>query len=333
MTRHLDGDPIFFMEYDIWIPDTNEKAVKGAVLRPGGDEQYIQSQLHRYEVKNRVKAAAAAATAETARLREFENEIAGVNRKLRWIGPSLAVKTVEAGARVRWFHVAGATMLALVALGAVVVSNVVLSTYVLSSSSDWFANNHLAATLYASMPFLGALAVKIFEQRLRSDQARQWYGRIFYAVGITSLCIWIAATAVAFAPEIKESTILLPASYEVTGALSTLIVATTIVCDVTFGFLVLSGAGQLLSVRRSMRTVSNPSHGSLLKRKARLEAKVEECRRNLCVVEDYLARAAAGRALTRELAEFDLNRVRELWVQAQSMAIASAIGCFLNPEG
>src|SRR5947209_2166390 len=134
MINHLVGDRISVSELgDIHIPETNEKAARGAVLQPGGDELYIEAQQHRFEAKNHVKAAAAALSAETERLRDHENGLASVNRELRWTSPSLKLRAIDPRARVRWFHVAGATLLALVALGAVVVSNVVLSNYVLNS--------------------------------------------------------------------------------------------------------------------------------------------------------------------------------------------------------
>jgi hypothetical protein len=314
---------------EVLSPPHNEYDARQAVLGPDGGESHIRARDCQFIMLNRVEAAAHAAASAVSQAPRLERELRAVERKLSWTAPTV----LRASTRIRrsWFNLLLALLVfAFGALG-MVVSNLVLSEYALRSSSGLFQANRVGAVLFATLPCLGAVALKVFELRLVSANARWLYGAVIFALGITSLGVWLAAAALIFAPETTASAALLSqgASDRWIGII---LVLTTIVCDVTLGATLLSGVGHLLSERQNSEAIPNPNYAALVKRRRQLEDLVAQLNRKRAMAEDYLSRAAAGRELTRLEAEHEVERARELWMQVQYAALAFAIAIFLSAK-
>lgn len=332
MINRLTIDPEARSEWGvIHLPDSDERGARSAQVEPGGDAKYLEAQAHKFDARNSIHAASAAAVVERKRSGNLNRQLRRTKRRLARTRGTLTTAKLDRKARVRWYHVAAAIVLATIALLGATVSNVVLSEYVLKSASDLFANNPTGAGLFATLPFMGAVALKVFERGLISDASQRRYAAIFFIIGILCLCVWIGAAAIAFAPEISASNAWLSSS-GTNNTISIVLVMTTIICDVTLGFVILSGAEQLLSGRRIVTTLDNPRHAHLISEKGRLETALDESSRRQRDAEDYLVRAEAGRVATREQSEQDLARARELWIQVQTAALSFAIGQFVNPN-
>jgi len=313
----------------IFIPSRSARDARASLLGPDGGESYLIAQDRKFSLLNHVEAAGHAVSYATAEATRLERQLQRIERNLAWT-PAMILTPLQTPKLSRASLALALVFAAFGALG-MIVSNVVLSEYVLRSANDLFANNVTGAVLFATLPCLGAVAAKAFEQRLVSADARRYFSMALFAVGMTSLAIWLPAAAMTFAPDVTGSLALL-AHGRNDNLVNMVLVLTTIVCDVTLGASILSGVGHLLASARNSKATANPNYRGYCAEKIRLEALIAKCVRRRAVAEDYLSRAAAGRELTRREAEHDLNRARELWTQAQTAALAFAIAVFLSVE-
>jgi predicted transcriptional regulator len=312
---------------DIRIPPRSAADARAAVLNPEGCAGYLAGQEHRFLLLNPVEAALAMASDAKAEAARLGRAVENVGRKLAWTPATIAGPRQPS--KIGWRALALGLGLSGVGGTGMVVSNLVLSNYVLASAaSDLFAGNPLHATLFATLPCLGAVALKVFEQQILGANARWLFGAIAFAVGILSLAVWLAASAMAFAPDMAGV-----AGFLTEGrggnAVGMALLLSTVLCDIALGFTILSGIAALLSPGTS-EAIANPAHAALRQEQLRLERSIARCRRQHATAQDYLARAEAGRALTRHEAEHDLDRARELWVQAKGAVHASAAAHFLS---
>jgi hypothetical protein len=315
---------------DIVVPPRNENGARAAVLGADGGESYVIAQDRKFAVLNHIEAAIQVTAAASTQIAALERAVRTLDRKVLWISPTVTKSTPRA--HLSWLNLLLAVLLSGAGVLGMVVSNVVLSEYALrSASSDLFSNNRPAAILFATLPCLGAVALKVFEARLVSANARWFYGAAVFTVGMVSLVVWLVASAILFSPETAASATLLiqPANDRWIGVV---LVLSTIISDVTLGATLLSGVRHLLSVKSNSEAVANPHYAALLRRKRHLEESLRRLQRQRAAAEDYLSRAAAGRELTRLEAEHELERARELWTQVQSAALAFAIAVFLSAE-
>jgi hypothetical protein len=320
-----DVSPLEFFE--VRIPPRSECDARAALLGPDGGESHLIAQDRKFALLNHVETALQAASSAAATATRLERELHTVERKLVWTAAT--IMKPSPGADLNRFHLALALLLSAAAAIGMIVSNVVLSEYVLRSASDLFANNRSGAILFATLPCLGAVALKVFEQRLVSPNARWFYGAAVFSVGMASLVVWLGAAAIVFAPDMAGSLAQLTQgpSDRLVGIV---LLLTTVVCDVTLGATLLSGVAHQLSEKKNSEAIPNPDYAALFEEKLRLEGLIAQARRNRAEADDYLSRAAAGREVTRREAEHDLNRARELWTQAQTAALAFAIAIFLS---
>jgi hypothetical protein len=325
--KHTANDVNMPEFLEVHIPPRNEYGACAALLGPDRGESHLIAQDRRFTLKNHVEAALQAASSAAAAAARLERELHTVERKLAWTAATITRPSPEA--HLSWLNLALALLLSAAGAVGMIVSNVVLSQYALQSASDVFANNPTGAVLFATLPCLGAVTLKVFEQRLVSPNARWLYGAAVFAISMASLAVWLAAAAIVFAPNTAGSLALLSQGPS-DRLIGIVLLVTTIVCDVTLGATLLSGVGHLLSERQNSEAIPNPSHAALLKEKLRLEGLIAQLQRRRAKAEDYLSRAAAGREVTRREAEHDLDRARELWTQAQTAALAFAIAMFLS---
>ena len=311
---------------EIKRPPRRDSEVRAALLGPSNGESYLTSQDSGFSLLNRIEMAAHAASKAVADAAKLERERHALERKLAWT-PATVMRPIRGAQLTRLNLVLVLLLSAAGALG-MIVSNVVLTGYALQSS-DLFSNNRIGAALFATLPSFGAIAAKCFEQRLVSPDARWFYGVAVFALGMTSLVVWLVAAAITFAPDTGGSIALLTQGRN-DGLVNIILLVTTIVCDVTLGASILSGVGHLLSTKQNSESLPNPSYGALLEEKLRLERAITECQRRHAEAQDYLSRAAAGRELTRQEALHDLGRARELWTQVQAAALAFATAIFLS---
>jgi hypothetical protein len=311
---------------DIRLPPRSAADARAAVLSPEGCAGYLAGQDQRFLLLNSVETALAKASDATAEAARLGRAVDTVRRKLAWTAETIAGP--RKAAKIGWRDFVLGLGLSAVGGTGMAVANLVLSNYVVASAaSDLFAGNPLHATLFATLPCLGAVALKVFEQQITGANARWLFGVIAFAVGILSLAVWLAASALAFAPDMAGGAAFLT---EGRGAntVGMALLLSTVLCDIALGFTILSGIVALLSPGTS--EVVNPAHAALRHEKLRLERSIARCRRQHATAQDYLARAEAGRALTRHEAEHDLDRARELWVQAKGAVHASAAAHFLS---
>lgn len=312
--------------HDVIIPPRNEYDARAALLGPDGGESYIIAQDRRFAILNNTEAAIHAASAATELVAALERELRAVERKLSWTASTITRPSSKS--YLSWVNLLVAVLLSAAGALGMLVSNLVLSEYALRSAADLFANNRTGAVLFATLPCLGAVALKVFEARLVNANARWLYNAMVFAIGMVSLLAWLVAAAILFSPETAGSAVLLTQGSS-DRWIGIGLVLTTIVCDVTLGATLLGGVGHLLSIKQNSEIVPNPECGALLKQKRQLELSLARVQRRVAEAKDYLTRAAAGRELTRREAEHDLERARELWTQAQSAAQAFAIARFL----
>jgi hypothetical protein len=312
---------------EIQLPSRSERDARAAVLSAEGCASYVTAQEQKFLLLNPLKAAVLAASDAKAECAGHERSLEVLVRKLAWT-PAVVPAPPKAS-NLTWLNLAVAAVLAAVGVTGLIVSNVVLSHYVLASASDLFANNPLGAALFATLPCLGAVALKVFQQKLESANARWFLDVAAFVLGIASLAVWLAASAVAFAPDAGGSAALLAESRG-GNLVGMALLVSTVLCDITLGFTILSGIGQSLS--GAARSVPNPSCAVLRSEKRRLERVIVQCRRRHALAQDYLSRAEAGRAATRHEAERDIDRARELWSQAKGAVHAAAASSFLATE-
>jgi hypothetical protein len=314
---------------EVHTPPRDEYGARAALLGPDGGESHIIASDRDFVLRNHVESATHAAAAATRQVAEIERELRSLERRLSWT--TQTVLRPSPRSQRSWFSLLLAFLVFCAGALGMVVSNLVLSEYVLRSASDLFANNREGAVLFATLPCLGAVALKVFELRLISTNARWFYGTAVFAVGGASLAVWLVSAALVFAPETGASVALLTQGPS-DRWIGVVLVLSTIISDVTLGATLLSGVGHLLSVKSNSEAVMNPHYTALLRRKRHLEESLRRHHRQRAAAEDYLSRAAAGRELTRLQAEHELERARELWTQVQSAALAFAIAVFLSVE-
>jgi hypothetical protein len=306
----------------------SERDARAAVLSPEGCVSYVIVQEQKFLLLNPLEGAGLAASDAKAECARHEQSLQVLERKLAWTPATIPAP--PKAPNLTWPDLAIAAVLAGVGVTGLIVSNVVLSHYVLASASDLFANNPLGAGLFATLPCLGAVALKVFQQKLESANARWFLDIAAFVLGTVSLAVWLAASAVAFAPDTGGSAALLAESRG-GNLVGMALLVSTVLCDITLGFTILSGIGQSLS--GPSRSVPSPAYAILRSEKRRLERVIVQCRRRHASAQDYLNRAEVGRAATRHEAERDIDRARELWSQAKGAVQASATATFLSTEG
>lgn len=306
---------------DIHIPARCESELRAALVGPDGGETYLAAQDRKFTLHNRVERAAQDAVANAEHVRNLERDVRAVERKLGWVSASF--KVPRRTRALNWGALAPAFGLAAVGLIGMIVSTSILMEYVLKSASELFAGNAVGAALFATLPSsLGAVAFKVFEQRLLSARARWWYAAVIFGGGALSLGVWVAATAIHFAPNTGGIAAALVSERSDNGTGVILLLA-TVICDLSFGYTALAGVGYLLAARHESQAVPNPEYLALTREKRRLKRAIGACRRRQDAAEEYLSLAAAGRELTRNQAEADLACARELWAQEQKSAVAN----------
>src|ERR1044072_5937205 len=179
------------------IPLGSPYDARAAVLGPDGGDSYIVAQDRRFLLDNRVDLAERADETLAKEVSSVGHDLQKVCKDLKWAPVSVAA---QGHTPVSWVNATLAIVLSIVCVIGMAVSNVVLSAYVLESAAPLFANNPIGASLFATLPSFGAVALKIFEGKLTSATVRWFYGASLFAVGVASLATWMIATAITFAP-------------------------------------------------------------------------------------------------------------------------------------
>jgi hypothetical protein len=299
-----------------------------ACVCPDGGESLIPTRIAGFTALNHEKAAICAASIAEAALLKLERELHSIERKLAWT--AVTVGRPLPNAHLNWTTFGLVIFLTGAAGLGFFVSNVVLSQYVLRSSSDLFSNDQIGAVLFATLPWLCAVGIKLFEQRIAGANARWLYSTVVFTIGVVALMLWLVSAAILFSPDVAVTNLLSESPNN--RWLGIALVLSTVICDITWGATILSGVGHLMAKKKCSETVPNPEYAELLSRRARIEKTIAKSQQRRAEAEDYLSRAAAGRELIRRQAEHDLERARELWSQFQSTAQAVAIAMFLSVE-
>lgn len=327
---HAFDDPGTLL-LEVRLPPRNEHEARAALLGPDGGESYIEAQDRRFILLNNLTAAAEVSAEAALESSKCERELAVVERKLAWTAASITKPARRE--RLARGTIAFAVLLSAAGAIGMFVSVIVLSEYALHSASDLFANNNVVgAVLFSSLPCIGAVALKVFEQKLVSPDARWFYAVALFSTGATALVVWLVSAAIALAPHSGGSLSLITESQggQVIGIV---LLLSTVLCDVCLGYTILSGIGQLLAPTDSCELRPNPAFEALGEEKLRLKSRLADCELRRIKADDYLARCEAGRQLTRHDAQNDLNRATELFTQVQVVALGLAMAIFLkSPE-
>lgn len=315
---------------EIRIPPRNEFDAHDAVFGPDGGESFIAARDLQCVLLNHEEQAIEVADTAAAWITKLKAELHAAERRLGWTAETIVRPT--ATAKLSWSTLVLALLLALASGLGMIISVVVLSLWILSSASDLFANDIGGAVLLATMPALGAISLKCFEARLESGWARWLYAVILFAIGMTSLLVWLVVVAIQFSPQTGG---LLAALTQVRNDAPTgiILLLATGICDLCFGASFLSGIGLLLSASRNSEEVPNLACAALRKEKLRLERSIAQWEERRDNAKAYLRQVAAGRELTRLEALQTLHRSRELFTQIQTAAQAFAIAFFLSRKG
>jgi hypothetical protein len=310
---------------EIVIPPSYEVDLRRALIGPDGGESYLGAQAERFSLRNREGAAIRVASETESEAAKLKRELNRVERELEWTPAKITRRTQ--GALPNGVDLFKIVLLSGAAVVGMIVSNVVLSDYVLASASD-FITDRVSAVLFATLPCLGAVAITRFETRL-SLNARWLYNVAVFSLGMAALAIWTLTAALTYAPSPGGSLVLLS---EGTGGrvVGIVLLLSTVLCDLMLGASLLSGVGDLLSANEHSEATANPHHAALFAEKLRLEQAISECADKRRDAQDYLNRAAIGRDLTRREAEHDLNCARELFTQGQNAMQAVFIALFLS---
>lgn len=326
MHHRLSDVSAFDFRGPIFFPQRKSSDACAACVGPDGGESLIATRIAEFTALNHEKAAFRAAGVAEAAVLKLERELHGVERKLAWTPVTVSRQLPDA--YLNWTSVVLVTFLTSAAALGFFVSNFVLSQYVLRSSSDLFANDQIGATLFATLPWLCAVGLKLFEQRLAGPSSRWLYSTIVFTIGIVALLLWLVSVAILFSPDVAATNLLTEGSPN--RWLGIVLVLSTVVCDITWGATILSGMGHLTAREKCSENVPNPEYAELRHWRARIERSVTKFQQKRAEAEDYLSRAAAGREVVRRQAEHDLERARELWIQFQNVGQAVAIGMFLS---
>lgn len=317
---------------DIETPQSNRKACHNATQAEDGGESYVLAQLNTFDSTNHLPAAKSISAHQKVILKRLRRQ-QFVTEFLRLFSFATLKVSGNAGPkRRRWYHIVGALLFGSAALAGSIVSNVVLSDYVLRSSSDLFANDPFGASLFALMTFFASTGIKAYERHIRSERLRSVYAAVFFALGIGFSAAWVISSAIAFAPDLASSTSWLTASSGSGAHLSVILLISTMIGDIGWSFINLSGAERVWFGKHPVRAIPNPRYMRLTSELSVLHRATDDAEERLWLADDYLARGEQARELTRRAAEFDLARARTLWEQKQVAYRASAIEHFLNPE-
>lgn len=326
MRHEYSDEPQFPQFGEVHIPPSCEREARASLLDSVPGQSYLVAQNLKFSLRTCVEAALKAVSNASAEATKLDHELHAITRKLAWTATTIVRPSDKT--ELTWHNLALAVLLSAVGVLGMIVSIVVLSDYVLASASD-LIRDPISATLFASLPSLGAVALKSFEGRL-GPRARWLYNVSVFSLGIASLLIFVGAAALTFAPDTSGLAAILTRGPRSDGLPGILLLLTTLICDATLGASILSGVGHLLSASQKSEEIPNPIHAVLFAEKLRLEELIAKCSRRRADAEDYISRAAAGRELTRHLAELDLCRARELFAQVQTAGQAFAMAVFFS---
>lgn len=323
MTAFSYGGPEPFGE--VRKPRRSVEAARIAQLSPEGADHFLDGQDREVQALNRVALVGRVAEDRAKQLTALRRHDANLAKQLGWTPRSLTKRRTDPVSRPSIFL---AAVLAAIAVASMAVGNAVLTGYVVESSSPLFANNRTHATLFSLLPAIAAVALQQYESCLSSAKVRHYLSHAVAVAGAIGLCIWLWCTAVTFRPSAGGALDLL-ASDETHPWAPIALVLSTITSEVCFGSIILKRISHLLSAE-TLEAVPNPEFIALTREKARLERQLACVAREQMHAEDYLSRAAAMREVTRLEALHELEKARELWLQAQTAALSFAIAMFLS---
>lgn len=328
MSQRAYTRPLSFDFGEILRPSFNISGARSAQLSPDGWDQFLAGQENELLTLNNAELASRIASDLVAQVAAFRRQYSDLNKHLSLTPRSLTAPSKEAAS---WAIITLAAVLIVIVLMGMVVGNVVLSSYVLASASPLFANSPIHAMLFATMPSFAAVALQQFEARLTSATVK-WHLRNFiFAAGCAGFALYLACTAVTFAPSAGDALDLLTGGQAGQWAPVALVLS-TIVAEICFGSTILQRISHLLSISTTA-SVPNPEFAAATREKLRLERQIARAKHEHMRAKDYLSRLAAAREVTRGEALQELAKARELWLQLQTAALAFAIAIFLStPE-
>jgi hypothetical protein len=324
----FEGLSLSFLD-EIHKPERSVRDARACLAFTEGRESYLAAQNSKVTALNNEAAATQLGVLATAEAGKLAQELATIERELRWM-PSSISRRLE-GAKVEGVNVTVAALLGVIALLCMSVSITVLTEYALQSSASLFSRPY-TAVLFATLPSFAAIAIKVQEAKLVSPDARWLYSMAWFTLGMGSLGVWLVSSAIALAPDLGVS-LALASEAPNPKIVGILLLVSTVLTELGIGYTILSGIGGLLAPKQDCESVANPVFETLAARKASLARDIAKCRQLRIRAENYLVRVAATRELTRREALHDLACAEELLRQAETTGLALASAVFFgNPE-
>ena len=317
------------------FPPIEEPAASARVCHAAahGDddgESFARFQTEQFDAKNALPEAVAEAKQETKRLRHLKRTSSRVSIARALTFATLKIVDEPPRRPFRWSTPFVVLYFLVAALGCSAVATLVLTEYLVKSSSDLFANDWPASLAYAMLAFAASAALKAFDRRLVSARVRSVFAWLIFMAGMTAFVIWTIVTAMVFAPDLAHAAMSLVATDQ--HDLSVALLCSTILADVAFNYHCMSGVEQAIFGLRPVREIANPRHERLTARSQALSAEIDQSAARLGRLAGYIRRVEATRSLVARKAKLDVARARDLWVVAQELGAAHARAQVLNSE-
>jgi hypothetical protein len=228
----------------------------------------------------------------------------------------------------RWYYLIGAVFFGIAALGGNVVSVVVTSDYILASAQVLFAGDRFGAICFSLMPFFVSCGIKAWERQIESERLRKWLAVLLFDLGVVVFAAWAVCAAFAFAPDLNTAPISLTGSNHPNLAVALLL--STLIGDVVWSYINLSGAERVLFGKRVTRHIRNRRYLRLSARREEINLSIARKAASLARVRGYLARAASMSEVIAQRAKNDVGRAQATWTLKQELAATKARADLLN---
>jgi hypothetical protein len=315
---------------EIRPPDADERRARAAVYSPEGKADYVKLQVARFDAAHPTVAAREEQAAAAERLKLLEKRLRRVDLHIERTERELTIISAKRIVRQPWVLSVVPMILLICGVTLLLLSNSVLSNYVVKSGSDLYATDPWGAKIFALTPVMASIGIKVFERFVGTDAARFWFRTTFFAVGMVSIVIWTTMSALVFAPDLGAGNSMSILEAPTNSKVAVLLLA-HILSEMSFGYLTLTGAEHIAFSGFKKTVRANPVFTSLMAHQAALIREINDNRQKKNRAEEETIRINGARAETEGCARFDHDRAYQQWECGETIAAATSRNGHLNP--
>jgi hypothetical protein len=328
MNVHTPVDSIEASFTELREPPANVRDQIGALQDENGGDDHPEFRRKLFQSINTVAEAQEAESCIAKELRYLNRVWLVLTLQLLLTTETRKIVVQSAQRKFRWYYPIGAAFFGIAALAGNVVSVVVTSDYILASAQVLFAGDRFGAICFSLMPFFVSCGVKAWERQIESERLRKWLAVLLFDLGVVVFAAWAVCAAFAFAPDLNTAPISLTGSGHPNLAVALLL--STVIGDVVWSYINLSGAERVLFGKRVTRHIRNRRHLRLTARREEINLSIAKKSASLTRVRGYLARAASMSEVVAQRAKNDVGRAQATWTLKQELAATKARADLLN---